>query len=251
LSLIRFVPRAIAISLWVLGGLLTIATCFWWVGLNTRLWLKQQWSKGLLWLCGVSVRVHGEPELKGPVLWAVNHVSWLDIFVLNVVRSTTFVAKQEIRRWPLLGWLAAGADTIFIERGFRHAVQRVGHAIQKRFARGQVVGLFPEGTTSEGFDVLSFYGNLFEPGRRIEVTIQPVALTYFYLGQRSAMPAFVGEESLIRNLWRILGANGVSVGLTFLPPVAVAGQEKPLRAALAAQTREAIRAVVTRGLQAN
>ena len=194
------------------------------------------------------MHLHGAPVLKGPVLWVVNHVSWLDIFVLNVVRSTTFVAKQEIRRWPLLGWLAAGADTIFIERGFRHAVQRVGQAMQQRFARDQVVGLFPEGTTSEGFDVLSFYGNLFEPGRRIEVTIQPVALTYFYLGQRSAMPAFVGEESLIRNLWRILGAQGVSVGLTFLPAVALAGEEKPPRLALATQTREAIRAVVTRGL---
>jgi len=249
LNLIRFVPRAIAISLWVLGGLLVIAICFWWIGLNNRLRLKQLWSKGLLWLCGVAVRVHGEPEMKGPVLWVVNHVSWLDIFVLNVVRSTTFVAKQEIRRWPLLGWLAVGADTIFIERGFRHAVQRVGHAMQKRFARGQVVGLFPEGTTSEGFDVLSFYGNLFEPGRSIEVTVQPVALTYFYLGQRSVMPAFVGEESLIRNLWRILGAQGVSVGLTFLPSAALAGQEKPPRAALAAQTRDAIRTVVTRGLQ--
>lgn len=249
MSLVRFVPRAIAISLWVLGGLLTIATLFWWVGLNNRLRLKQLWSKGLLWLCGVAVHVHGEPVLKGPVLWAVNHVSWLDIFVLNVVRSTTFVAKQEIRRWPLLGWLAAGADTIFIERGFRHAVQRVGHAMQKRFARAQVVGLFPEGTTSEGFDVLSFYGNLFEPGRRTEVTVQPVALTYFHLGHRSAMPAFVGDESLLRNLWRILGAHGVSVGLTFLPAVSLAGQEKPPRAVLAAQTRDAIRAVVTRGLQ--
>lgn len=236
------------IALWVLGGLLTIAVFFWWLRLGGRLWLKQYWSKGLLWLCGLSVRVQGEPELKGPVLWAVNHVSWLDIFVLNVVRSTTFVAKQEIRHWPLLGWLAAGADTIFIERGFRHAVQRVGHAMQDRFAQGQVVGLFPEGTTSEGFDVLAFYGNLFEPGRRVEVTVQPVALTYFYLGQRSAMPAFVGEESLLQNLWRILGARGISVELTFLPPIAAAGHEKPPRAALAAQTREAIRAVVTHGL---
>lgn len=248
LNLIRFVPRAIAIVVWVLGGLMTIALCFWWVGLRGRLWLKQQWSRVLLRLCGLSLQVQGEPELKGPVLWAVNHVSWLDIFVLNVVRSTTFVAKQEIRHWPLLGWLAAGADTIFIERGFRHAVQRVGHAMQDRFEKGQVVGLFPEGTTSEGFDVLSFYGNLFEPGRRLEVTVQPVALTYFYLGQRSALAAFVGEESLLINLWRVLGARGVSVGLTFLPPVAVAGQEKPPRAVLATQTREAIRAVVTRGL---
>jgi len=248
LNLVRFLPRALAIALWVLGGLLTIALCFWWVGLGRRLWLKQYWSKGLLWLCGLTVAVQGEPQREGPVLWVVNHVSWLDIFVLNVVRSTTFVAKQEIRHWPLLGWLAVGADTIFIERGFRHAVQRVGHAMQARFAKGQVVGLFPEGTTSEGFDVLSFYGNLFEPSRRNEVTIQPVALTYFHHGQRSAMPAFVGEETLIQNLWRVLGATGVSVQLAFLPPVAGAGHDKPPRAVLAAQSREAIRAVVTRGL---
>lgn len=245
MGLIRFLPRALFISLWVAGGLITIAAVFWWIGLRGRLWFKQRWSMGLLWLCGVKVQVVGEPQRQGPTLWVVNHVSWLDIFVLNVVRSTTFVAKQEIRHWPLLGWLAVGADTIFIERGFRHAVQRVGHAMQRRFDKGQAVGLFPEGTTSEGFDVLSFYGNLFEPARRTEVTIQPVALLYFHHGERSAMAAFVGEESLMRNLWRLLGTTGVSVKLHFLPAVSPSGQEKPPRVTLANDTRGAIREVVT------
>lgn len=244
MGLIRFLPRALLITLWVVGGLITIAIVFWWIGLRGRLWFKQQWSKGLLWLCGVKVKVVGNPQRQGPVLWVVNHVSWLDIFVLNVVRSTTFVAKQEIRHWPVLGWLAIGADTIFIERGFRHAVQRVGHAMQRRFDNGQAVGLFPEGTTSEGFDVLSFYGNLFEPARKVEVTIQPVALMYVHRGERSAMAAFVGEETLIRNLWRVLGTTGVGVTLHFLPPVSLAGQEKPPRATLAIHTRSAIREVV-------
>ena len=249
MGLIRFVPRALLIALWVIGGLLTIGLVFWWVGLGGRLWLKQQWSKVLLWLCGVKVQIEGEPQRQGPVLWVVNHVSWLDIFVLNVVRSTTFVAKQEIRRWPLLGWLAAGADTIFIERGFRHAVQRVGHAMQARFEKGQAVGFFPEGTTSEGFDVLSFYGNLFEPARRPEVTIQPIGLLYFYQGERSTMPAFVGEETLLQNLWRLLGAHGVSVTLQFLTPLGMAGEDKLPRAQLSIQARAAIRAVVTAHLR--
>jgi 1-acyl-sn-glycerol-3-phosphate acyltransferase len=248
LNLVRFIARAPLVALWVLTGLLIIGFFFPWVGLKGRLWLKKTWSWILLSLCGLRVVIHGQAQTTGPVLWAVNHVSWLDIFVLNVVRSTAFVAKQEIRHWPLIGWLAAGADTIFIERGFRHAVHRVGQAMQKRFDRGQAVGLFPEGTTSDGFDVLSFYGNLFEPGRRADVVIQPVALIYFHQNERSALPAFIGEESLMENLWRVLGATGISVHLNFLAPIPDQEGQKPPRAALARQAREAIRDVVTRGL---
>lgn len=244
MSLLRFALRAVLCGVWVLVGLLTIALLFAWVGRSGRLALKKYWSWVLVWLCGLRVRIMGEPHTQGAVLWAVNHVSWLDIFVLNLVRSTAFVAKQEIRHWPLIGWLAAGADTIFIERGFRHAVHRVGLAMQARFDRGQAVGLFPEGTTSDGLDVLSFYGNLFEPARREDVIIQPVALRYFHRGQRSAFAAFVGEETLVQNLWRVLGDTGVSVELQFLPPVAQAGLQKPPRAELARQAREAIRSAV-------
>lgn len=232
------------VALWVVSGLLTIGLVFPWVGRSGRLGLKRHWSRVLLALCGVKARVLGEPVRQGAVLWAVNHVSWLDIFVLNVVRPTAFVAKQEIRHWPLIGWLAAGADTIFIERGFRHAVHRVGLAMKLRFERDQAVGLFPEGTTSEGLDVMAFYANLFEPSRQPGVAVQPVALRYFYRDQRSALPAFVGEESLVQNLWRLLGTTGVSVELVFLPPVSQADEEKPMRAELAKMTRAAIRDAV-------
>lgn len=235
------------VALWVLLGLATIGAVFPWAGRAGRLAIKRHWSRVLLSLCGIRVTIQGKPVQQGPVLWAVNHVSWLDIFVLNVVRSTAFVAKQEIRHWPLIGWLAAGADTIFIERGFRHAVHRVGQAMQLRFERGQAVGLFPEGTTSDGFDVLSFYANLFEPARQPGVTIQPVALLYFHRGERSALPAFTGEESLLENLWRVLGTTGVSVQLTFLEPVADAAQEKPPRADIARMSRTLIAQAVTGG----
>lgn len=211
--------RASLAAIWVLVGLLLIAGFFWWVGLAGRLLIKQYWSAVLLRLCGVRVRSSGQPYKKGPVLWVVNHVSWLDVFVLNLERSTAFVAKSEIRHWPLIGWLAAGADTIFIERASRHAIRAVGQAMRLRFSRGQAVGLFPEGTTSEGFDVLNFYANLFEPARLPEVAIQPIALKYFHHGQRSQFAAFVGDETLMANLWRVLGATGVEIEITFLQPI--------------------------------
>lgn len=244
MNVLLFALRAPVVALWVLCGLAIIGLIFPWVGRAGRLAIKKHWSRALLGLCGVRVSIEGEPVRAGPVLWAVNHVSWLDIFVLNVVRATAFVAKQEIRHWPVIGWLAAGADTIFIERGFRHAVHRAGLAMKLRFDRHQPVGLFPEGTTSDGFDVLNFYGNLFEPAREPGVAIQPVALRYYHHGQRSALAAFVGEESLVQNLWRLLGTTGVSVELVFLKPVAVANQDKPPRAELARSTRELIRQAV-------
>ena len=239
-----FALRAPLVALWVLLGLVTIALVFPFAGRPGRQALKKHWSRALLGLCGVGVRIEGEPVRSGAVLWVVNHVSWLDIFVLNVVRATAFVAKQEIRRWPLIGWLAAGADTIFIERGYRHAVHRAGQAMKLRFSRHQPVGLFPEGTTSDGFDVLNFYGNLFEPAREPGVAIQPVALRYFHRGQRSALAAFVGDESLIQNLWRVLGTTGVRVELVFLPVIGAADVDKPPRVELAKSSRELIRQAV-------
>ena len=244
MRVLLFALRAPLVAAWVLCGLLTIGLVFVWVGHRGRLAIKRHWSRVLLALCGIRTLTEGQPVSSGAVLWAVNHVSWLDIFVLNVVRPTAFVAKQEIRHWPLIGWLAAGADTIFIERGFRHAVHRVGQAMKRRFDRGQAVGLFPEGTTSDGFDVLSFYGNLFEPARTPGVTVQPVALRYYYRNKRSSYAAFVGEQTLVENLWLVLGTTGLSVEMVFLPPITSAHSDKPPRAELAKLTRHAIREAV-------
>src|SRR3546814_8318273 len=91
------------------------------------------WSRVLMRLCGVAVRIKGEPKRSGPVLWVANHVSWVDIFVLNSIRPTSFVAKSDIRRWPVLGWLVAGAGTVFIERGNRNAIRAVTEQMKGSF----------------------------------------------------------------------------------------------------------------------
>jgi 1-acyl-sn-glycerol-3-phosphate acyltransferase len=216
---LRFTARALLALIWVCFGLLVLVSLFPLLSRTRRLLIKQWWSGVLLRLCGIEVTHSGLPIESGPVLWVINHVSWLDIFALNQVRAAVFIAKSEIRRWPLLGWLVAGADTIFIERASRHAVQKVGQAMQDKFERGQAVGLFPEGTTSNGYDLLPFYANLFEPARRARVPIQPVALLFFHHGRRSDFAAFVGEENLIQNLWRVLGGTGIQIKIEFLPPI--------------------------------
>ena len=245
MNVLRFTVRATLALSWVLIGLLTLILVSPFVGQRARLEINRRWSGVLLTLCGVEVSHSGLPISQGPALWVINHVSWLDIFAINHVRAAVFIAKSEIRRWPLLGWLVAGADTIFIERASRHAVQKVGRAMQDTFERGQVVGLFPEGTTSQGYDLLPFYANLFEPARRAGVPIQPVALLFFHHGVRSDFAAFVGEENLMQNLWRVLGGKGVRIEVEFLPPVwTPETTPAPTRAELGRQAHQMLRQVV-------
>jgi len=244
LRLLLFAVRLPIVLLLLLGGLLILATFYRLLPVAGRAWLNRNWSRCLLAICGVRTRVAGEPRMQGPVLWVANHVSWIDIFALCGVRSTAFVAKAEIRRWPLAGWLAAGAGTVFIQRGQRHAVHAAAAAMQSRFDRGEAVGLFPEGTTSEGYDVRTFHASLFEPARELDVCVQPVALRFLHRGRRSGYAAFVGEETLLANMWRVLGTTGVAVEVIFLPPLAVRGPDGVPRSrnVLAHEAREAVRA---------
>ncbi len=246
MSLLRYVLRLAIILAMVLLGLLIIATIFPFLGVQARAWSNRTWSRLLMRVAGVPVIVRGEPCLDRGVLWVANHVSWLDIYVLNSVRATSFVAKAEIRSWPVIGWLVAGAGTVFIDRKQRQAVQTVARAMRERFDRGEAVGLFPEGTTSPGFDLLPFHSSLFEPARHVDVPIQPVALRFMYRGQRSDYAAFVGDQTLMGNAWRVFRTRGVAVEAVFLPPLQrVDAHGATLdRGSLAAQARAAILAEI-------
>ena len=234
---VRIAWRLSVLLVLILGGLLAVSVIYPWSGAAARAWMNRSWSRALLWTCGLRVSARGQPLASGPVLFVANHVSWLDIFVMNSLRPTAFVAKQEIRRWPVVGWLVAGAGTLFIERGSRRAMHAVGQAMQARFERNEAVGLFPEGTTSDGLSLLPMHTGLLEPARFGGVPIQPLALVYSNGGARSRFPAFVGEETLVRNLFRILGARHLDVCADYAPPVV---GEALGRAALADRVRAAL-----------
>jgi 1-acyl-sn-glycerol-3-phosphate acyltransferase len=244
LHLLRFTLRITAILLWVLVGFVILICFFMWTKIEHRDALNRWWSRWLLRWAGVSVQKRGEPVAQGGALLIANHVSWLDIFVLSSQRATIFVGKSEIRQWPVLGWLVAGVGTVFIERGNRKAVHKVGLQMKDRFDRGQLVGLFPEGTTSEGEDVLPFHAGLFEPALKSDMTIQPVALLYYHRGRRSPFASFVGTETLVENAWRVLGETGVSVEVVYLPVIHPRGGEGAAEYASRHRMSEAVRTMV-------
>lgn len=214
-----FVLRLTALLVLVLLGLLVIVCGYAKLPLGARNAIGVAWSRILLRICGVRVNVYGATPIRSAALWVSNHVSWLDIYVLNSVHYTSFVAKRELRRWPVLGWLIAGAGTVFVDRTQRHAIREVAETMQTRFNRGEVVGLFPEGTTSAGYELLPFYAGLLEPALKCAVPVQPIALLFRHGEQRSDLASYTGDDTLVANLWRVLGTTGLEIEAIFLEPV--------------------------------
>lgn len=203
----------------------------------------RSWSRRLLRALGIKLVVHGHlPESQHHNLLVVaNHVSWLDIFVLHAVHPTRFVAKAELAAWPIFGFLIRRSGTIFVERAKRHDTARVNRKISEALAGGDCIGVFPEGTTSEGRNVARFHASLLQPVVDAGGHVQPVALRYCHAdGSYSNLAAYVGQMSFGESLFRILTARGQKVEV-WLRPLLDARQMD--RRALAHEAREAIRQV--------
>lgn len=192
---------------------------------TAHLALKARWSRQLLDAMGIRLRVAGKPAAAGLVI--ANHISWLDIYAINALAPTAFVAKDELRAWPLIGWLCAKTDTIFLERGSRAGAARAKAHITEALGRHWRVGVFPEGTTGYGDGVLPFHAALFQAAIDADAPIAPVALRYTGPdGKRSLAPAYVGDTSLWQCLRAIATAGGLTVHLAFLPAFPAAGQDR-------------------------
>jgi 1-acyl-sn-glycerol-3-phosphate acyltransferase len=186
---------------------------------------------------GIEVSVEGRP-LDHHVLFASNHISWVDILLLGGSAGAAFVSKEEVARWPVIGWLAKLNRTVFVARAERGAVRDQADALRNALARGQPVALFPEGTVSPDGQVLAFRASLFAslypplPG----VKVQPIAIDY---GAAAADLAWLDGETILANATRLLSRRGsLPVTLRFLEPVdpVAAGDRK----ALASRSREEI-----------
>jgi 1-acyl-sn-glycerol-3-phosphate acyltransferase len=202
----------------------------------------RQWSRRLLRMLNVDARLHGKPVLDGNVLVVANHISWLDIFVLNAVGPVRFVAKAELARWPVAGRLIRGVGTLFVERERRKDARRVnGHAADA-LARGDVVAVFPEGTTTDGTELLPFKSSLLQPIVDAQGRVQPMAIRYRApTGEHSGAPAYVGDDSFLVSFWRVTGARALVVELHAPPSLAAGGSH---RRDLARSAEAAIRMVL-------
>ncbi|MDE2370042.1 MAG: 1-acyl-sn-glycerol-3-phosphate acyltransferase [Burkholderiales bacterium] len=194
------------------------------------------WSTGLLQRLGIAIEVVGTPA-TGATLVVANHVSWLDIATIHaVLPQARFVSKADVLRWPLLGWLIRGAGTLFIERDRKRDALRVVHAVAAALAAGDMVAVFPEGTTGDGPELLPFHANLLQAAIATATPVQPVVLRFDDAQQRcSPAAAYVGKTTLLQSVWRVAAARGLRVRVELMAPRASAGLE---RRALAQQLRE-------------
>lgn len=177
------------------------------------------WQGSLVRLFGLRVRRIGKPR-PGAVLFVANHVSWLDISVLHGQAMMGFVAKKEISRWPLVGWLASLAGTIYHHRGSNESLAGVMHQMLQRLQDGEAVGVFPEGRTTSGERIETFHARIFQPAVLGQVPAQPVALRYGAGGAAQTHIAFRPKESFLGNFLRVLGEPSRPLEVHFLEPVA-------------------------------
>jgi 1-acyl-sn-glycerol-3-phosphate acyltransferase len=200
----------------------------------------QWWSAKLLRLIGITLHAHGTPR-PGAKLVVSNHVSWLDIAAIHaVIPEAHFVSKADVRQWPLIGRLVAGAGTLFIEREKKRDALRVVHQMAEALQAGDTVAVFPEGTTGDGRTPLPFHANLLHAAVTTATPVQPVVLRFFDAQHAiSPLAEFLGETTLAQSVWRFVCARGLNVEVRVLTAQGTAHAD---RRALAAHLRETIAA---------
>ncbi len=221
--------RLARVCLHLLAGLLTAAFVFPFTSAVVRSRLVKRWSSKLLLICRVQVAFRGDRSslAQARALIVANHVSWLDIFVINAILPCRFVAKADIRDWPLLGWLCDKAGTIFISRGRIRDVRLIFENLVASLQAGEHVAFFPEGTTAAQGRLLPFHANLFEAAIDAQVPVQAFALRYLDAsGGLHPAADFIGEMTFAESMLLILRSDAMHAELVILPQMASDGAHR-------------------------
>lgn len=222
----------------LLAGLLTCALIFPLVSEQSRIRLIRRWSARVLAICGVTLRTASSVQTRDqePALIVCNHISWLDIFVINSRQPCQFVAKSDIRGWPLIGWLCEKAGTIFLARGRQRDVRRIYQGLVDRARAGARVAFFPEGTTASQGALLPFHANLFEAAIEGRIPVHPYAIRYLdRAGNLHPAVEFVGATTFAQSVAMILSRRDLVAEVMLLPPISSAGMHRRQLAAAAQQ----------------
>jgi 1-acyl-sn-glycerol-3-phosphate acyltransferase len=186
------------------------------------------WADALLAKLAIKLIVNGKPPKTGPMLLVSNHISWLDILVIHAAGHCRFVSKADIKHWPVLGTLTTSAGTLYIERESRRDAMRVVHHMSEALGNGDIVAVFPEGTTGNGVDMLPFHANLLQAAIAVDAPVQPLALSFIDAanGQTSQAASFVGDETLLGSLWNTLKSCNLAAVATYGVPQWANGRDR-------------------------
>lgn len=177
------------------------------------------WHQSIIDALGVKLIVHGKPSTTAALLVA-NHLSWLDIHVIGSQLPVRFLAKAEVKTWPLFGWLASRAGTLYIQRGNKNAATEANRVMQTALTGNQYVVLFPESTTGDG-EIKRFHGRLMQSAIDAECLLQPVALRYPDDSDNNLhrSVAYLGDMSFIQSIKNVITTNNIIAELHFLPVI--------------------------------
>jgi 1-acyl-sn-glycerol-3-phosphate acyltransferase len=235
----RLVARGAALAawtaalflLWALGALPALLKR----GLPTwRAWMLSSWSRGVCRLLGLRLGVDG-PRPRGAFLLVANHLSYLDVVVLSALVPCAFVAKAEVARWPVLGFLARAMGTLFVPREDRRALGGLNARLAARLARGETLVLFPEGTSTAGVRVISFRPALLQPAAELGLAVRYAALRYATpAGERppEEVVCWWGDMTFAPHLLELLRLPRVEALVRFGPEPISAQDRKTLAARL-------------------
>jgi 1-acyl-sn-glycerol-3-phosphate acyltransferase len=223
----RAVARVVLAAWHILSGVWEVWRDFGALNEAERLDRAHRWARRFFERLQIELEVEGLPN-SSQTLWVANHISWLDILVLLAASPCRLVSKSDVRAWPLIGGLAHAAGTVFIERRQRRDAMRVVHDMAAALKAGQVLAVFPEGTTSNGLGLLPFHANLLQAAIAADVPVQAVAITYWDLdcNTRSQAPAYVDDATLLASVWRTVQQPRLGVKVAFLTPETSQGRER-------------------------
>lgn len=198
-----------------------------------------RWSARLMKIMGIQVITHGNAP-REPGLIVANHISWVDIPAINMLTGASFLSKNSVRYWPVIGWFATASGTVFIRRG-NHETRRVSSAIAERLREERYVAIFPEGSTSDGSEVKHFFPRLFSAAIDSHTAVIPVALRYTCKGKLNQKIPYTKGRSFFLILFNLLARSGNEVHVVFCDPIPSSGRD---RRSLAQASHTAIQAAL-------
>lgn len=187
------------------------------------------WCGGLLRAFHIQVNTFGSlpPVNTQGVMFIANHVSWSDIHALNSLIPLRFIAKSDIKGWPIFGYLVTKADTLFIDRGKRQEAGRIVEITSESLMAGDNLCYFPEGTTTDGTRILPFKSSVLQAAISANTQIWPVAVKYVNVdGSINKAMAYADATTLIDSMKTIIKQKNAVVELHFLTPIHAAGHDR-------------------------
>jgi 1-acyl-sn-glycerol-3-phosphate acyltransferase len=173
------------------------------------------WSQHTLEILGIEV-LHETSLTKieqsaSPLMFVANHVSWVDALIIQSIQPSIFVAKAEVKAWPIVGSIAKGCGVVFVNRGSPSSARRMVDEVSSALHHGYCVAVFPEGTSSEGSSVSLFHANLFEAAINHHIQIQPLAIRYTNpaTGALCLKAAFIGDIGFVQSLHQVMTSTGI------------------------------------------